>query len=132
VGDTSEETLVVDPAWLILEKPRPNLNPPRFIALGKLTVERGRAEFGPSDGTFPWPWGGRNADVHLSMDKVVGVSLERYGWGMVPRFVAISYETAGGLAVAYFNDGGRNGWRPLVSGSNRRLVAAARRAAGLG
>ena len=64
------------------------------MALGMLSVEEGRAEFRPSDARFPWPWGGRERDARLSIDQVVRVSLKRYGWGLVPRFVAIDYETA--------------------------------------
>jgi hypothetical protein len=65
------------------------------------------------------------------MHRIVGVSRKRYGWGLVPRFVAITYETATGEAVAYFNDGEWKGWRPLLTGSNRRIVDAIREATGV-
>jgi len=123
-GDESlgGEPLVFDPVWLIRERPRPNLNPPRFLAPGRLVIARHRGEFGPSSATLVWR-PARN-DIHLRMDDIVGVSRQRYGWGLFPRFVAIRYRTSHGEAVAYFNDGGWKGWRPLLTRSNQRMMDA--------
>src|SRR4051794_36203593 len=119
------QLLVFDPVWLILERPRPNLNPPRFFAPGKLTIGDDRVDFSPSAATLVWP-AAQPADVHLTLDHVVDVSRHRYSWGLVPRFIAVKYETVDGIAVAYFNDGSWHGWRPLLTGSNRRMAGAIR------
>jgi hypothetical protein len=47
-----------------------------------------------------------------------------YGWGLVPRFVAIAAESV--TAVAYFNDAELSGWRPLLTKSNARMASAIR------
>ena len=118
------DALVFDPVWLIRERPRPNVKADRFFAPGKLVIEGQRVEFSPSEArliTAPSP------EVNLTCDHVVGVHLERHGWGLVPRYVAITYEKPeGGTATAYFNDAEWNGWRPLLTRSNKRMAAAIR------
>jgi hypothetical protein len=74
--------LVFDPVWLILERPRPNLDPPRFFAPGRLTIGTRRSEFRPSTATPTSP--SISTNVQLRLDQVVGVSVERYGWGLAP------------------------------------------------
>jgi hypothetical protein len=120
-----EETsgpLIFDPVWLILERPRPNFNPGRFLAPGKLQVEGRRAEFSPSEAKLRL---GSSPRVRFTCDQIIGVRRERYGWGLVPRFVAIEYRAAeGGTDVAYFNDAEWNGWRPLLTRVNQRMAEA--------
>jgi hypothetical protein len=128
--DPSARTLSFDPVWLILRRPRPNLDPPRFLAPGELSIRGHSAEFGPSEATLVWPTA-RRSDVRLDMDRIVGVRRKRYGWGAAPRFVEISYETADGIVVAYFNDGAWHGWRPMLTGSNRRIVNQIRQCVGI-
>jgi len=118
-------TLTFDPAWLILKRPRPNFDPPSFISPGVLSVDGDRATFGPSKARLSWP-SAAAPDTSLTMDRIVSVRRKRYGWGVAPRFVEITYETREGTAVAYFNDGAWKGWRPLLTGSNRRMVNAIR------
>jgi hypothetical protein len=125
----AQRTLVFDPVWLILKRPRPNLSPPQFLAPGRLTVTDQGAEFGPSAARLSWP--SALSDARLTMDHIVGASRRRYGWGLLPRLVAISYESPEGAAVAYFNDGAWRGWRSLLTGSNRRMASAIRRHLGL-
>jgi len=122
--------LKFDPVWLVLKRPRPNFDPPSFLAPGELLIEGHGAKFGPSDATLSWPFD-RTPDKHLTMDRIVGVRRKRYGWGVVPRLVEITYETTGRAEVAYFNDGGWKGWRPMVTGSNRRMVNAIRQYQGV-
>jgi hypothetical protein len=117
--------LAFDPVWLILKRVRPNLDPPSFMAPGVLSVDGHRATFGPSESRLYWP-SARAPETSLTMDRIVGVRRKCYGWGVVPRFVEITYETRDGTEVAYFNDGAWKGWRPLVTGSNRRMVNAIR------
>lgn len=124
-GDAlSAEVLTFDPVWLILERPRPNLNAGRFFAPGKLVIQRHGAEFSPSDARLvsaPSP------QVHLTCDHISDVHLERYGRGLVPRFVALTYENPeGDYSVAYFNDAQWKGWRPLLTKSNARIASAIR------
>lgn len=120
----ASNTIAFDPVWLILELPRPNLNPARFFAPGKLVIDGHRAEFSPSDARLvsaPTP------QVDLTCEHIVDVHLERYGWGLVPRLVAITYEKPdGGTAVAHFNDAEWNGWRPLLTKSNAGMASAIR------
>jgi hypothetical protein len=119
---SDREELIFDPVWLVLERPRPNFNAARFFAPGKLVIRGQRAIFGPSDARLvsaPSP------QVHLSCDHVVGVRRERYGRGLVPRFVGIEYQKPeGDTQMAYFNDAEWNGWRPLLTRSNRRMAEA--------
>jgi hypothetical protein len=130
VGESEDiDGLTFDPVWMILERPRPNLNPGRFLAPGKLRFEGKRAEFGSSEARLRL---GPSPKASFSTDQIVEVSLERYGWGLVPRFVAIEYRTADGKTdVAYFNDAEWNGWRPLLTGVNRRMVETIKRHLGL-
>jgi hypothetical protein len=123
-------SLTLDPVWLILRRPRPNFDPPDFFAPGQLTVQGEGGSFGPSDATLSWP-GSSKSDKHLNMDRIIGVRRKRYGWGVVPRLIEITYEVPQGSDVAYFNDGAWKGWRPLVTGSNRRIVSAIRQYLGL-
>jgi hypothetical protein len=121
--------LTFDPVWLILERPRPNFDPGRFFAPGKLEVKDGRVSFGPSGTRLTM---GPSPKVHFTCDHVVSVRCEKYGWGLVPRFVAIEYEKPeGGTDVAYFNDAEQKGWRPLLTGSNRRMAEAIRQELGI-
>src|SRR5665213_3573820 len=92
--------LTFDPVWLILQRARPNLDPPSFLAPGKLVIEGERATFGPSEATLVWP-SARPSNVRLTMNRIVSVRRKRYGWGVVPRFVEISYLTDEGTEVAY-------------------------------
>jgi hypothetical protein len=114
-----------DPVWLILKRPRPNFDPPSFMAPGALSVDGQRATFGPS-GARLYSASAERPNTHLTMDRVVGVRRKRYGWGVVPRLVEITYESTDVAAIAYFNDGTWKGWRPLLTGSNRRIVKAIR------
>jgi hypothetical protein len=121
--------ITFDPVWLILKRPRPNLDPQSFLAPGVLSIERQRATFGPSEARLLWPTS-RASDTKLTMDRIVGVRRKRYGWGVVPRLVAIQYETDEGIRSAYFNDGEWHGWRPLLTGSNMRMLRDIRRKQG--
>jgi hypothetical protein len=129
-GDAlSADVLTFEPVWLILERPRPNFSAGRFFAPGKLVINDHRAEFSPSDARLvsaPSP------QVHLTCDNITDVHLERYGRGLVPRFVALTYENPeGGNAVAYFNDAQWKGWRPLLTKSNARMASAIRSRLGI-
>ena len=119
------ETLTFDPVWLILKRARPNLDPPSFIAPGALSLVGHRGSFGPSAASLVWPTA-RPSKVELTMDRILAVQRKRWGWGLFSRFVQITYESPDGNAVAYFNDGAWKGWRPLLTGSNRRMVNAIR------
>lgn len=121
---------VFDPVWLVVEPPRPNLNPPKFFAPGRLTIDDNQVEFGPSAARLNWPFS-RSRQRHLSLSRIVDVSRKRYGWGLVPRLVAITYDSPDGPKTAYFNDAAWKGWRPLLTGSNRRMVAQIRECLGL-
>jgi hypothetical protein len=114
-----------DSVWLLLKRPRPNIDPSSFMAPGALSIDGQRATFEPSEARLSWP-SDQAPNKHLTMDRVVGVRRKRYGWGVVPRLVEVTYESPHGNAVAYFNDGAWKGWRPLLSGSNRRMVEAIR------
>ena len=121
--------LAFDPVWMILERPRPNLNPRRFFALGRLRLEDRRLEFGPSAAKLRL---GPSPKASLSTDQVVRVRLERHGWGLVPRFVAIDHRADDGTTgVAHFNNAEWNGWRPLLTGVNRRTAEAIKKHLGL-
>jgi hypothetical protein len=124
-GPVDANELTFDPVWLILKKVRPNFHTPSYFAPGKLTIGDRRARFGPSAAALVWPtW--RPNDISRAFDEVIAVRRKRHGWGLVPRFVEITYQAEDGPAVAYFNDGGWYGWRPLLTGSNRRMVNAIR------
>jgi hypothetical protein len=88
-----------------------------------LEVDEHRAKFSPSNARLV---SAASPHVHLTCDHIVDVHLERYGWGLVPRFVAVTYEKLdeSGKAVAYFNDAELNGWRPLLTKSNARIASA--------
>jgi hypothetical protein len=123
-GAPSADVLTFDPVWLILERPRPNFNAARFLAPGKLVINGQRAEFSPSDARLV---SAPSSQVHLTCDHIIGVHLERYGRGLAPRYVALTYESPeGGKAVAYFNDAQWKGWRPLLTKSNARMASAIR------
>jgi hypothetical protein len=123
-GASNADVLTFDPVWLILERPRPNLNAARFLAPGKLVIDGHRAEFSPSDARLV---SATSPQVRLTCDHIVDVRLERHGWGLVPRYVAVTYEKPeGGEDVAYFNDAEWNGWRPLLTRSNARMAIAIR------
>jgi hypothetical protein len=124
-GPSATETLTFDPVWLILKRARPNLDPPSFVAPGELSLVGHRGTFGPSSSSLVWPTA-RPSKVGLTMDRILAVRRKRWGWGLFPRFVEITYASVDGTAVAYFNDGAWKGWRPLLTGSNRRMVNAIR------
>src|ERR1700733_1135624 len=119
-GVPTGEGLTFDPVWLILQRPRPNMDPSSFFAPGTLVIEGQSATFGPSSATLIFPTA-RPSNVQLALDRIVGVGRKRYGWGLVPPFVAISHEADDGITVSYFNDGGWHGWRPLLTGSDGRM-----------
>jgi hypothetical protein len=126
---SNARVLTFDPVWLIRERPRPNFDPARFFAPGKLVVNGNRAEFSPSDARLVYA---APPQVHLTCDHITDVHLERYGSGLAPRYVAITYEKPeGGDAVAYFNDAEWKGWRPLLTKSNARMASAIRRNLGI-
>jgi hypothetical protein len=125
------DKLVFDPVWFVLKRVRPNFHPPSYFVPGMLSVDGRRVRFGPSGAALLWLTR-KSDDVSVTFDHVVAVRRERYGWGLVPRFVAITYETDTGQAIAYFNDGGWQGWRPLLTGSNSRMANAIRQRLGLG
>jgi hypothetical protein len=125
-NSSDEPMLQFDPVWLVLKRARPNFDPPSFFAPGELSIKGLCGMFGPSDATLSWPTAPRT-NRRLTMDRIISVRRRRYGWGLVPRFVEVTYETSAGRNVAYFNDGAWKGWRPLLTGSNRRMVDAIRR-----
>lgn len=116
----TSKPLIFDPVWLILERPRPNFNPGRFLAPGKLQVQGRRAVFSPSEAKLRL---GPSPKVHFTCDHIVAARRKRYGWGLVPRFIAIEYRTPEGETdVAYFNDAEWAGWRPLLTRVNKRIA----------
>ena len=117
--------ITFDPVWLVLRRPKPNLKPPSYFAAGALSVGESQIRFGPSSSSLLWP-GRQPNDINRTLERVTKVATRRYGWGLVPRFVAVTYETDEGPGVTYFNDGGWSGWRPLLTGSNRRMAKAIR------
>ena len=128
-GASRADELTFDPVWLILERPRPNLNAARFLAPGKLVIDRHMAEFSPSEARLV---SAVSPQVHLTCDHIVDVHLQRYGWGLAPSYVAITYEEPeGGEAMAYFNDAEWKGWRPLLTRSNARMASAIRNHLGI-
>ena len=124
------EALAFDPVWLVLKRPRPNADPSSFFAPGKLTFDGRNAAFSPSSAKLSFPFSQTRA-MNLTLGTIVAVDRERYGWGLVPRLVAIRHESDAGTIVTYFNDSGWRGWRPLLTGSNRRMVRAIQQHLGL-
>jgi hypothetical protein len=123
--------LVLSPVWRVMRRSRPNLNPPRFFRVGTLTVTSAELKFHSQDSRgLLWPIP-RDERSDIRITNVSAVQLRRYGWGLVPRFIAIEFESDDARQVAYFNDGRWLGWRPLLTGSNRRMDRAIRRQLGL-
>jgi hypothetical protein len=87
-------------------------------------IDGNRAQFSPSDARLLTA---SSPPVHLTCDHITDVHLERHGWGLAPRYVAITYEKPEGAPdVAYFNDAEWKGWRPLLTRSNARMAHAIR------
>lgn len=115
-----------DPVWHVRRRPRPSFEPARYFALGVLVVQGPTVEFHSKEPTGSLTLLGGTATVDIRMNEVQSVGVERYGWGLFPRFVVIRSESEAGPCVAYFNDAGWNGWRPLLTRSNKRMAASLR------
>lgn len=125
IVNPSNGALTFDPVWLILRRVRPTFRPGKFLAPGKLVITDGRVEFSPSGAKLRLDV---SPQINLICDHVTNIRLERYGWGLVPRYVAVTYESPeDGKAVARFNDASWLGWRPLLTYSNARIVKAMRK-----
>lgn len=116
------DELIFEQVWHILGRVRPNMNPAKYIEMGTLTVTADCITFRcRPEASFPFmpPQGAKGL---MRLDSVVSVTRRRYGWGFVPRFIAIEFVNGERRETAYFNDGGWAGWRPLLTGSNGRMV----------
>jgi hypothetical protein len=115
--------------WLIRKRVRPNLHPSTFRAVGVLTVSEGKLRFisHAARAQLHWPRSA-NAHIDLLMERVRAVEVKRYGWGLAPPFVAITYGPTADVRTAYFSDGGWRGWRPMLIGSNRQIAQEIREA----
>jgi hypothetical protein len=127
------EDLVFVPIWRILRKPRPNLNPSKFLSVGELTVTPEEVSFrsgkSSADSFMPIP---NNPATGIVMSRISNVGLRRYGWGPFPRFIEIEFEADDGQRAAFFTDGGWMGWRPILTRSNGGIAHSIQVHLGLG
>jgi hypothetical protein len=131
VADMSD--LTIEPIWYIKRRFRPNLDPASFISWGTLTVHDGVIDFRPTrppGKTRQLIYAGATNDA-FQLKGITKVGLKRYGWGVCPRFVFVESSTENGQTRSYFNDGAWQGWRPLLTRSNRTIAESIRQALAL-
>jgi hypothetical protein len=100
---------VFEKVWLQSAPPRAALRAYRDRSTGTLTVSHDSAEF-VSDATS------------LRIDQVVNVSIGRRGTDFFNSWVEVRYLNGDEARTVFINDGGWLGWRPLLTGSNRRIL----------
>jgi hypothetical protein len=76
---------------------------------GVLRIEDGSAEF-------------QSADQVIQFQPILSVEKDRRGSDFMNRWIEVRYGVAASPSVAYLNDGGWRGWRPLLTASNRRMA----------
>jgi hypothetical protein len=99
-----------EPIWYQSELPRAARDARRSTLTGVLRIEDGSAEF-------------HSADQVVQLQPVLSVEMGRRGSDFMNRWIEVRYGEAPFPSVAYLNDGGWRGWRPLLTASNRRMAA---------
>jgi hypothetical protein len=98
--------------WLQTTPPRAAMRAYRDRRSGALTVDpvSHHAQFRADTG-----------DV-VRLDAVTDVRAGRRGSDFVNTWIEVHAQLGGGPSIVYLNDGGWLGWRPLLTGSNRKLA----------
>jgi hypothetical protein len=96
--------------WLQEEPPRAARDARRNTLRGNLRIENGHALF-------------RSGDRVIPLEPIHSVMRGRKGTDFVNRWIEVQYGELTSPSVAFLNDGGWRGWRPLLTTSNRRMGA---------
>lgn len=98
--------------WLQTTTPRSSMRGDRERQSGELSVDprSHRALFRIDTGEV------------VQLANLTDVSAGRRGRDAINTWIEVHAELDGAPSVVYLNDGGWFGWRPLVTGSNRRLA----------
>src|ERR1700722_8445009 len=95
--------------WFQEEVPNAAMDARRNTLRGTLKIEDGHVLFCAGDLVAP-------------LEPIHSVVRGRKGSDFVNRWIEVRYGEAASPSVAYLNDGGWRGWRPLLTASNRRMV----------
>jgi hypothetical protein len=96
--------------WFQEDLPKASMEARRNTLRGSLRIEKSRAFFYSEGRVIP-------------LEPIHSVVRGRRGSDFVNRWIEVQYGDTTDPVVAYLNDGGWRGWRPLLTASNRRMAA---------
>lgn len=83
------------------------------------------AEFEPGEVPQRMAWQGSRSgrrDRTYRLESIRQISRGRRGSDFFNRWIEVRYGDADHPLTAYLNDGGWNGWRPVLMRTNRKIV----------
>lgn len=101
---------IYEPIWCQSELPRAAMDARRNTLTGTLRIGNGTVKFSTEDHA-------------TEFQPVVSVQKGRRGSDFMNRWIEVQYGDPEHPSTVYLNDGGWRGWRPILTGSNRRIVA---------
>ena len=96
--------------WFQTDLPRAARDARRNTLRGTLRIENGLAQV-------------LAGDQVIALEPVLSVVRGRRGSDFINRWVEVNYGDPAVPSVAYLNDGGWRGWRPLLTKTNRQMAA---------
>jgi hypothetical protein len=99
-----------DEVWFQTDLPRAAPDARRNTLHGTLRIENGHARFLAGDQVIP-------------LEPLLSVMKGKRGTDFINRWIEVRYGDSDPPSVAYLNDGGWRGWRPLLKGTNRQMAA---------
>jgi hypothetical protein len=99
-----------DEVWFQTDLPRAAPDARRSTLHGTLRIENGQARF-------------LAGDQVILLEPLLSVMKGKRGSDFINRWIEVRYGDSAVPSVAYLNDGGWRGWRPLLKGTNRQMAA---------
>jgi hypothetical protein len=94
--------------WFQNTEPEASLDAMKARSVGVLSIDESGAKF-------------RSTDLFENIGTIHSVTQGRRGTDFVNRWIEIQYLGNNGIRTAYLKDGNWRGWRPLLTGSNRKI-----------
>jgi hypothetical protein len=111
--NTSDCGIVFPKVWWTNHVPVASAAPWKWRETGSLTIGSEYAEF-------------RSRERTMRIDNVQAISIGRRGSDIVNRWIKVTYGDEELPSNIYLNDARWLGWRALLTGSNKRIIASLR------